>query len=71
MPPQLIAQSRVVTKIGTKIGELADTFAMEAAKPAGQEFGKRLVQVPFWLDVLGAIHGVTSALQQWTAVLPH
>jgi hypothetical protein len=71
VPSQIIAQSRVVTKIGAKIGELADNFAIEAAKSAGQEFGKRLVQVPFWLGILGAIQGVTSALQQWIAVLPH
>ena len=71
VPPQLIAQSRVVSKIGAKISELADAFAKEAVKSAGQEFGKRLVQVPFWLGILGAIQGVTSALQQWMAVLPH
>jgi hypothetical protein len=29
--------------------------------------GKRLMQVSFWLGILGAIQGVTSALRQWTA----
>jgi hypothetical protein len=71
VPQQLIVQNRVVTKIGVKILELADSFSKEAVKSAGQEFGKRLAQVPFWLGILGAIQGVTSALQQWIAALPH
>ncbi|WBL82287.1 DUF2513 domain-containing protein [Bradyrhizobium xenonodulans] len=69
--PQLIEQSRVVSKIGTKIAELADIYAKEVVKSAGQETGKRLVQLPFWLGVSSAIAGVASALQIWISALPH
>jgi hypothetical protein len=71
LSPQIISQDRAVNKIGAKILKLADTFAEEAVKSAGKEFGKRLVQVPFWLGILGAIQGVSTALQQWIAVLSH
>jgi hypothetical protein len=71
VPPQLIAQNSVVSNIAAKVNKLADAFAIEAAKAAGQESGRRLVQVPFWLGVIGAIHGVVTALEQWIAVLPH
>ena len=71
VPPQLTTQIRVVTQIGSKIAELADIYAKEAVKAAGQETGKRLVQLPFWLGIGGAISGVALALQAWLAVLPH
>jgi hypothetical protein len=67
-PVQVVAQSRVVAKIGAKIVDLADTFVTAAVKSAGDEFGKRLIQ---WLALLAAIQGVTSALEKWIAVLPH
>jgi hypothetical protein len=71
VPVQLAAQSRVVARIGAKISNLADIFAKEAVKSAGHEVGKRLVQIPFWWGILYAINEVTSALQQWIAVLPN
>lgn len=71
VPPALIAQSRRVSRIRAKVLKLVETFAEEAVKSAGKELGKRLVQLPFWLGILAAIEGVTTALQQWISVLPH
>ncbi|MFB6419895.1 hypothetical protein [Bradyrhizobium tunisiense] len=71
LPPQIIEQSRVVAKIGAKIAQLADIYAQETTKAAGQETGKRLVQLPFWLGVSSTIAGVAAALQAWISVLPH
>lgn len=68
---QLIQQSHDVSRIRAKAAQIVDTFINEAVKAAGQEVGKRLVQVPFWLGVIAAIQGLTEALQQWVSVLPH
>lgn len=71
VPPQLIEKGRRVSKVGAKIAELADMAAKEAVKAAGHEAGKRLVQLPLWLSIAGAISGVAVALQNWIAVVPH
>lgn len=69
--PKLIAASQATEAKISKLAEYADAFASAAVKSAGGEAGKRLVQVPWWLSVGGALLGVSQALIAWISMLPH
>jgi hypothetical protein len=66
--PSLIEAGERVSKLGQKAREYADSFAKEAVKSAGKEFGKRLAQVPFWMALASAITAATEALGHWLAI---
>jgi len=56
-------------RTGAYIAKQGDTFASEAAKSAGAEFGKRLVQSPFWFALASSLMAVAIAASDWLAAL--
>lgn len=50
---------------GQYLGKQTDTFASEAIRSAGSEFGKRAIQSPFWLAVIEGISAVADAAIKW------
>jgi hypothetical protein len=69
--PELLAASQATETKVNKLREYADAFAAATVKSAGGEFGKRLVQLPWWLAVGNALHSVGQALIGWIGTLPH
>jgi hypothetical protein len=70
-PKPLIEQSQNATLIANKIKQYLDTFALEGFKSAGSEFGKLLVQAPFWIALGTSILSVSQALIVWIGHTPH
>jgi hypothetical protein len=52
---------------GAYIAKQRDTFVSEATKSAGAEFGKRLVQSPFWFALVSSLLAVAAAAFDWLA----
>jgi hypothetical protein len=52
-------------RLGTYLLEQADVFISEATKSAGKEFGKRLVQSPFWWALATALMGLAQSVFRW------
>jgi hypothetical protein len=67
----LLAASEAAETKASKLAEYSDAFTSAAIKSAGTAAGKRLIQVPWWLSVGGALFGVSKALIAWIATLPH
>ena len=57
--------------MGVYIGKHADVFVTEAAKKAGEEAGKRIVQSPLWLAIIHQLPAVADIASKWLHSLPH
>jgi hypothetical protein len=52
-------------RLGTYLLNQADVFVSEAVKSGGKEFGKRLVQSPFWWALATALMLVGQSVSNW------
>jgi hypothetical protein len=52
-------------ELGTYLLKQADVFVSEAVKSAGKEFGKRLVQSPFWWALATALLLAANSVASW------
>jgi hypothetical protein len=52
-------------RLGTYLLKQADVFISEAVKSAGKEFGKRLVQSPFWWALATALMTAAQSVFRW------
>jgi hypothetical protein len=52
-------------RIGTYLLKQGDVFVAEAAKSAGKEFGKRLVQAPWWWALAATLMLVANSVSSW------
>ena len=52
-------------KLGTYLLKQADVFVSEAVKSGGKEFGKRLVQSPFWWALATTLMLVGQSVSNW------
>jgi hypothetical protein len=56
-------------RIRAYVAKQADVFVSEAVKKAGQEFGKRSVQLGVWLIVADQLIGLANAVRDWITAL--
>ena len=56
-----------LARTGAYVVKQGDTFVSEAAKSAGAEFGKRFVQLQYWLILAGSLMAAASAVSSWLA----
>ena len=70
-PEALAQQVAKAGKISTKLLGYFDKFADKAAEAAGEEFGRRAMQLPFWYTVALALANVASAAASWLQSMPH
>jgi hypothetical protein len=63
------AAGTTLMKIGEQVGayllKQGDIFISEAAKSAGKEFGKRLVQSPFWWALATTLLMLAQSVAAW------
>jgi hypothetical protein len=68
-PDEARAAGSTVMRFGeglaTYLLKQADVFVSEAVKSAGKEFGKRLVQTPFWWALATALMLVGNSVAAW------
>jgi hypothetical protein len=65
VPDKAKAAGSTLKKIGERLGTYLDAFLLEAAKSAGKEFGKRLVQVSYWLALATTLMSVAQSVAAW------
>jgi hypothetical protein len=72
-PAEAIQAAVVVRTLGERIGHYitkqADAFVSETVKGAGKEFGKRIVQMPFWIILSGQLVAIGTAVSRWIVSL--
>src|SRR5262249_37326846 len=59
------AAGSTLNYIGKRIGTYLDDFLSEAAKSAGKEFGKRLMQLSYWLALAQILKGSAQSVADW------
>jgi hypothetical protein len=64
-PDEARAAGLIVKKIGERLGTYLDAFLLETAKSAGKEFGKRLVQISYWLALASTLMGLGQSVTEW------
>jgi len=64
-PEEARAAVSTLKKIGERLGTYLDDFLSEAAKSAGKEFGKRLVQLSYWLALATTLMGLAHSVEGW------
>ena len=60
-----------LARTGAYGADKLDAFITKAAESAGAEFGKRIVQAPFWYALVSALLTVSSAAHTWLASILH
>jgi hypothetical protein len=64
-PDEARAAASTLKRTGERLGAYLDTFLSEAAKSAGKEFGKRLVQLSYWYALAHTLMGVVQSVSAW------
>ena len=68
-PDDARAAGSILMMIGERLGaylvKQTDIFVSEAVKSAGKEFGKRLVQSPFWWALATTLMILAQSVQAW------
>jgi hypothetical protein len=64
-PDKAEAAGSTLRKIGERLGTYLDAFLLEAAKSAGKEFGKRLMQLSYWLALATTLMSVAQSVAAW------
>lgn len=62
---ELLEATHKAAKVADKIKEYTDDFLKAGSKTAGEEFGKQIVRVPFWLALWSALTLVVDAVFSW------
>jgi hypothetical protein len=65
VPDEARAAATTLKKIGEHLGAYLDDFLSETAKSAGKEFGKRVVQSPFWWALATTLMVVARSVIEW------
>jgi hypothetical protein len=65
VPDKARAAGSTLKKIGERLGTYLDAFLLETAKEAGKEFGKRLVQLSYWLALGHALMSIAQSVPNW------
>jgi hypothetical protein len=64
-PTDALKAAQFLTTLGKKLRVAAESFASEAVKSAGSEFGKRAIQSPLWLTIITKLQAVADAAIHW------
>ncbi|MES2031537.1 MAG: hypothetical protein V4477_20340 [Pseudomonadota bacterium] len=68
--PKLLEITKTTEVRAGQLRRRMDDFSDAAVKGAGGEFGKKLVQLPWWMAVYAALNGVLEAATAWMTSFP-
>jgi hypothetical protein len=64
-PDAAKAAGSTLMRFGERLGTYLDTFLLEASKSGGKEFGKRLVQAPYWWAIWYTLTHIVQSVAAW------
>jgi hypothetical protein len=71
IPVDAVEAGSWLSAVGKRLRSYLDSFCSEAAKSAGSEFGKRMIQSPFWFTLAAALAEAGHAVTNWIASPSH